>query len=425
MIFWKLLYDLVAVPLMWIGFRIAGLFNNKIKTGIRGRKSLLGNMASKVAALQGSHCVWFHSSSMGEFEQAKPIIASLKKRYPSVNIIVTFFSPSGYEHSQSYKPADVISYLPFDSPGKAKKFIEIVRPTAAVMVRYDVWPNLLWALHEAHIPTFIANATMSARSLRKLPVLLQFHRSLYNCINYILTVSDLDIRSFSSYGLHGPVLARIGDTRFDQVVTRSLDAGKRHILSDSIVTNKKVLIIAQSWEEDEKVVLPALLKLHDEMKHLLTIVVPHEPTVQHLEQLEFELEGRASFIKLSEVNDYRDEKIIIVDSVGALMQLYRYAHVAFVGGSFRQGVHNVLEPAVYSLPVVFGPKHSNSQEAVLLAQCGGGVVVEDENQLHTVLRLLLENESERKAKGNKARIFVDENTGATERFLKYLTPLLA
>jgi 3-deoxy-D-manno-octulosonic-acid transferase len=161
------------------------------------------------------------------------------------------------------------------------------------------------------------------------------------------------------------------------------------------------------------------------MPDLLTILVPHEPTVEHLEQVEYRLQGRTSFIRFSEMNQYAGEKVILVDSVGILVPLYKYAHAAYVGGSFRQGVHNVLEPAAFSLPVVFGPKHTNSQEAVALAEQGGGFVVEDEIDLYRILRTLLENESKRLDAGKKARHLVDKNLGATERFLKYLMPIIA
>jgi 3-deoxy-D-manno-octulosonic-acid transferase len=156
----------------------------------------------------------------------------------------------------------------------------------------------------------------------------------------------------------------------------------------------------------------------------LTILVPHEPTVENLEQVEYRLEGRTSFIRFSEMNDYKDEKVILIDSVGVLVPLYRYADVAFVGGSFRQGVHNVLEPAAFALPVLYGPKHTNSQEAVALVKAGGGFVVENEDQVYNILQSLLEHEPVRHEAGRRALAMVDENLGATERVMKYLLPLL-
>jgi len=291
------------------------------------------------------------------------------------------------------------------------------------MVRYDVWPNLIWALRKRNIPVMIANATMKKKSIRKTFLLRQFHRALYNCFSSILTVSDADKDSFGDFQLSHPVVATVGDTRFDQVKIRSDEAAKKHILSNKIVRGKKVFIVGQSWEADDDVVLPVLFKMQKKLPELLTIIVPHEPTVEHLEQVEQRLEGQTSFIRFSEMNQYAGEKVILVDSVGILVPLYKYAHVAYVGGSFRQGVHNVLEPAAFSLPVIFGPKHTNSQEAAALAEQGGGFVVEDEKELYRILRTLFESESKRAEAGKKARHLVDKNLGATDRFLNYLSPI--
>jgi 3-deoxy-D-manno-octulosonic-acid transferase len=421
---WKLLYNLLIVPAMWCAFQIGGFFNKKIRRGIKGRRDLLKNIEEDVKHLRGRHRLWFHSSSLGEFEQAKPIITAIKQSHPDVDIIATFFSPSGYEHSKSYKPANIISYLPFDSYRQVNKFVDIVQPTAVIMVRYDVWPNLIWALKKRNIPTMIANATMKKNSVRKLFFVKQFHRALYNCLSFILTVSDSDRLSFGDFKLSHPVVVPIGDSRFDQVRMRSDDASKKHILSDRIIKGKRIFVVGQSWDADDNVLLPVLFKIQKSMPELLTIIVPHEPTIEHLEQVEYRLEGQTSFIRFSGMNQYAGEKVILVDSVGILVPLYKYAHVAYVGGSFRQGVHNVLEPAAFSLPVLYGPKYTNSQEAVALAKHGGGFIVEDEKDLYRILRTLFENESKRIDAGKKARQLVDENLGATERFLKYLTPLL-
>lgn len=422
MIFWKILYNIIIVPIMWIGFHIAGAFNEKIRRGIAGRKNLLSTLEQRTTSLSSQTRLWFHASSLGEFEQAKPIIAELKKLYPGISIIATFFSPSGYEHSKNYKLADIISYLPFDTLRATEKFVSIIKPTAAIMVRYDTWPNVIWALKKNNIPTFIANATMKKNSTRKLPILRQFHRTLYKDFTHIFTVSENDKASFADFGITAQLVTAIGDTRFDQVMMRSIDAQKKNILPPLITAKKKILVIGQSWEEDEEIILPVVFKLQEYMPDLLTLLVPHEPTVEHLEELEYRLSGNSSFIRFSDLNEYRNERVMLIDSVGVLVPLYRYAHIAYVGGSFRQGIHNVLEPAVFSLPIVFGPKHKNSQEAIALVERKAAFVVEDEKQFYKTLKMLLENESERVCAGKNAKTFVDENVGATERFLDFLKP---
>lgn len=422
--YWQLLYNLLVIPLLWLAFHVGGFFNKKIRLGIYGRINLLKNLEHALFKLESPQRLWFHASSLGEFEQAKPIIAEIKKSYPNAVIVATFFSPSGYEHSKNYKLANIISYIPFDSFFNVKNFIDLLKPTVAIMVRYDIWPNMVWTLKKNNIPTFIANATMTNSSARKLPLVKQFHRSMYDCFSHILTVSETDRASFLEYDISIPQISAIGDTRFDQVVMRVADAELKNLLTSSVVQNKKVFIVGQCWGEDEEVLLPVVYKLQEQEKSLLTIIVPHEPTLEHLEHLEFELEDKTTFIRFSEMNNYNNEKVILIDSVGVLVALYKYAHIVYVGGSFRQGVHNVLEPAVFGVPVVFGPKHTNSQEAVELVRRGGGFVVNDEKELYRTLRTLLDNIEIRYHAGQIARLYVHENCGATERFLGYLEPYL-
>ena len=418
------LYNIIVVPLLWIVFHLGGFVNNKIKRGILGRKNLFGSLIVNIQKNHGTSRIWFHASSLGEFEQAKPIISAIKKSHPNIDIVVTFFSPSGFENSKNYKNANVISYIPFDSYRGVKKFIDIVKPSVAIMVRYDIWPNMIYGLNKKNIPVVIANATMKGNSLRMIPFFLQFHRALYNCFSYILTVSKNDQLSFQEFGTSSPIINSIGDTRFDQVMMRSQDARQKHLLSTSITNNKKIFVVGQSWAEDDDVVIPVLLKIQKNETDLLTIIVPHEPTEDHLEELESKLEGNISCIRFSELNNYANEKIILIDSIGILVALYQYADVVYIGGSFRQGIHNILEPAVFGLPVIYGPVHTNSQEAVELARLGGGFIIEDEKDLYRILRTLLENPANRTRAGQISGSYVHENCGATERFLQYIKQYL-
>jgi len=422
--FWEFTYSFALLPVLWMVLRTLGLFNAKVRRGIRGRTGLFETLASAVAGLPPGERFWFHSSSMGEFEQAKPIIAELKRQMPEVRVIVTFFSPSGYEHSRSYQLADVICYLPFDTHRSARKFLDLVRPDAAVMVRYDIWPNHIWELRRRNIPTLIANATMRRATKRRLPLVRSFHRYVYDAIDEILTVSATDIEGFQAFGLRRAALQVIGDTRFDQVSIRSAEAKKRNIIPGAILQGKKVIIVGSSWPEDEAVVLPAVLDLQAGMQNLLTIIVPHEPTLDYLENLEGSLWGKTTSIRFSSLNEYAGEPIIIVDSVGILLTLYHYADIAYVGGSFRQGVHNVLEAAVYGIPVLFGPRHRNSQEPLQLVGHGGAFVVNDSAELERTLGNLLEDDAARRAAGEHAAHFVQAHLGATTRFFEHLRPYL-
>ncbi len=423
--FWQIFYSFVVIPLLWLVLQAAGLVDRKVRRGIAGRRGLAAALAEQMRSLGPGPRVWFHASSMGEFEQAKPIIAELKRRHPGVRIITTFFSPSGYDHSRTYPLADVISYLPFDSRGGARMFLDTTVPDAAVMVRYDVWPNHIWELHRRGIPVMIANATMRSTTPRRLPLARSFHHCLYDAIDSILTVSENDLLAFDAFRLRRARLAAIGDTRYDQVTLRSAEARRKHILPERITAGEKIVVAGSTWPEDEQVLLPAVVRLCDSMEDVLLILVPHEPTVSHLEELEAAMRGRITSIRFSDLNEYAGERVIVVDSIGILLTLYAYARVAYIGGSFRQGVHNVLEAAVYGIPVLFGPRHRNSREPLHLVEQGGGFVVNTTDELHRALENLLTDETARSAAGERALKFVRSRTGATGRFLERLEPVLS
>ncbi|TAK60922.1 MAG: 3-deoxy-D-manno-octulosonic acid transferase [Bacteroidetes bacterium] len=425
MTIWETIYNAVIVPLGWMMFQILGLFKKKVRRGIEGREFLFERLESAIHKLKpDSKRVWFHSSSMGEFEQAKPIIAELKKRFPEIQVIVSFFSPSGYNPSRTYKLADVITYLPFDSKENAERFIRVVKPTAAVMVRYDVWPNHLWALKREGVPVFIANATFNDTWLKRAPVIHGFFHDVYNSIEHILTVSEHDKQGFETFGIHAPTIEAIGDTRFDQVWQRRADSKTRHLLPAQVVEGKKVFVVGSSWEQDDEVLIPAIIEFARINLDFLVILVPHEPDEHTLERIEYYLNGQIRNIRFSLMADYNGEQVILVDSVGSLMALYQYGQVAYVGGSFAQGIHNVLEPAVYGVPLLIGPKHENSQEAIELVKQGGAFIITKPDEALAYLEEFFSGESHRLTAGQVCAEFVKRNIGATGRFLARLEKVL-
>ena len=422
---WYSLYNYLVLPLLYVSLYFLGLFNDKIRRGIKARKTLFDGLNVNLKKIDRTKkIVWFHSSSMGEFEQAKPIVEKLKKE-KHVNIVVTFFSPSGYENSLKYPYADVISYLPFDTTRLAKKFVDIVKPDVVVFMRYDIWPNMILQIQKNNIPSFIVDATMRRDSNRKLPLIKNFHQKIYNGFTKILTVSEEDAKNFKSFGLDDNKVIAVGDTRFDRVYQKSLQARERKLLPEGLFNGKKVFVFGSSWESDEEVVFPALTKLLKFDKDIIVIVVPHEPTLLHLEKIEHTFITSFSTIRFSYLNNYKDERIIIIDSIGILLTLYFYADAAYVGGSFKQGIHNVLEPAVYGIPVLFGPKYHNSQEAELLLKLGGASVVNNKKEAFTKLRSLFKDENERKATGNICSNYVNANIGATALILEEISSYLS
>ncbi len=421
---WFVIYNYFFHPIFILLVKTASLFNKKIRKGLKDRKRLFEELIINLADLNRSKkTIWVHSASYGEFEQAKPIIEKLKNEF-DVNIVVTFFSPSGYDHSLHYPFADVVSYLPMDTPRKVKYFLNLVRPTVALFMRYDIWPNVIWELKKREIPSVIADATMRANSNRHFPFVKNFHNALYNSVTKILCVSEEDKKNFLKFMIPPGKIEIVGDTRFDRVYRKSLEAAQKKLFRDNFFDNKKVFVMGSSWPSDEEVIFPAAEKLLRYDPNIMIIVAPHEPTLIRLEQIENKFHNKFRTIRFSLMNSYDGERIIIIDSIGILLTLYYYAHVAYVGGSFKQGIHNVLEPAAYGAPVLFGPKIENSQEAIKLVELGAGFIVKNKKQAYRNLRTLFNDDEFRKARGKIAFEFVNKNLGATNKIINEINHLI-
>ncbi|GAB6283267.1 MAG: glycosyltransferase N-terminal domain-containing protein [Ignavibacterium sp.] len=423
---WLSLYNLFVVPILYSSFRLLGIFNSKVKEGVNGRKRLLEDLILNATKLDKTKkLIWFHSSSLGEFEQAKPIIERLKKK-SNVNILITFFSPSGYLNSKNYPYADLISYIPFDTKGNVKRFITIVNPSVAVFMRYDLWPNIIKEIHKNKIPILLVDATMRKNSPRKFFIGKSFHKSLFKMITKILTVTSDDANNFKSFDCEEEKLLVVGDTRFDRVYQKSIIAKERKLINDEILKNKKVIVAGSTWSEDEEVIIPIFQKLvkyeskESNENKLLFIIAPHEPTILHLEKLENDFNKTLRTIRFSYLNNYLNESIILIDSIGILSTLYYYANIAFIGGSFKSNVHNVLEAAVYGMPVLYGPKIFNSQEAKRLNEIGGGIIIHNQREGYRMFKTLLLNDELREKLSNVSKKFVENNLSATDKILKVI-----
>ncbi len=416
-IIFYIFYNYLVLPILYAVLRFGGLFNKKIHKGIIGRKRVYEELILNASSInKNKKLIWFHSSSLGEFEQAKPIIEQLKKE-KNVNVLITFFSPSGYENSKKYPYADLISYIPFDTKSNAEKFISITNPTLAVIMRYDVWPNIVTSLSKRNIPIYLVDATLRHNSPRKYPILKSFHKILFGYFTRILTVSASDANEFKSFDLVEDKIRAVGDTRFDRVYQRSLLARNKNLINENIIKNRKIFVAGSTWEQDEEVIFPALLKLAEMDDSIIIIIAPHEPTLLRLEKIENEFSGKLNTIRFSHLNNYSNERIIIVDSIGILLMLYTYADVAYVGGGFKQNIHNVLEAAVYGTPVLFGPKIKNSQEAIRLTEIGGGIIVNNKRQAYRNLRKLFLDNTLRNETGKISASYVQSNIGATKKIL--------
>ncbi len=413
--FWYFFYNLIILPLLTLIFYLWGFFNSKIKDGIKGRKNLFDNLKNQIKKIDGTKTtVWFHSSSLGEFEQAKPIIEKLKHNLKA-NIVVSFFSPSGYNNSVNYPYADVITYIPLDTVKNSQKFIKLIQPDKMIFMQYDYWPNMIWELKKQKIPVYIIDAKMDKQSTRKLFFIKQFHISLFSNFTKILTISEDDRKSFMDFNMEKNKIITIGDTRFDRVYSKSKKAKEKNLLSHNITYNKKIIVLGSTWSEDEKIIIPPLKKILIEIPEILIIFAPHEPKEEKIRELEHRFHNQT--IRFSNISNYNNEKIILIDSVGILSTLYYYAHIAFVGGSFKQKIHNVLEPAVYGIPVLFGPKYRNSKEAMELIEEGCGIEIKNENNMYFTVKKLLNNETKRKHIGKISENYIKQNIGVTDKII--------
>lgn len=410
------LYNLFIVYPLYFLLLALSRFNHKIKLGKVGRERLFEELILHFASVgKNKKRIWIHSSSLGEFEQAKPIVEELRKN-KNYHIMVTFFSPSGYINSKKYPYADYITYIPIDTPFNAQRFISLSHPDLAIFMRYDLWPNHINELWKKEIPILLVDATLRKDTSRKWFISRQFHSILYNKLTSILTVSGDDAVNFSSFGCKE--IKVVGDTRFDRVYDKSLKAKERNLLSDEIIKNKKIFVMGSSWQEDEEVLIPAVSKLLKYDPSVLVIIAPHEPTIEHLEKLENDFADSFSTIRFSFLNDYKNERVIIVDSIGILLTLYYYAHAAFIGGSFKSSIHNVLEAAVYGIPVMFGPKIQTSREAQELLKLNGATLLKDKFSSYKHLRKLFSDHQLRNKIGSVAAEYVLNKTGATRDIIK-------
>lgn len=422
--FWIWIYNYLIIPIFYLLLKVASLFNKKIRVALQDRKTLFTQLDNDLKKISDrKKILWFHSSSVGEFEQAKPIIEKINSD-KIFTILASFLSPSGFNAAKRYEGADLITYYPFDSTKNIKHFVDIVKPSILIYMRYDIWPNSVFELNRRKIPVVLVDATMKKNSPRKILLARSFHKFLFNKFEKILTISEEDRKGFLEIGVKPEKVEVAGDTRYDRVYQKSQTALKQKILNERIIEGKKIFVAGSTWREDEEVLFPALIKLHKYERNLISIIVPHEPSIPTLEQIEFELNKQLSTIRFSSLNQYKDEKVIIVDSVGILLTLYAYANVAFVGGGFKSNIHNVLEPAVYGIPVLFGPKYSNSQEAYNLISSNGGFSVNNRVELYRHLRKLFADENYRLQVGLNAKQFVQRNTGATEKIVRVLEEIL-
>lgn len=423
--FWQVVYNLFAVPIMFIGFYCAGCCTPKIREGIQGRKRVFAELTDQLQTARPlKKTAWFHFTSVGEFEQAKPLIEAI---HAETRIVLTYFSPSVAPNAKSYPYADAAVYLPLDTPRNAKRLIRLIEPTSIVFSKFDIWPNLVWKASQYGIPIIVVAGTLHAASKRLSRFAKLFFRSVHRHIRVHCAISEGDAARFQELCSPTHEIVVTGDTRYEQVYRRATAvASDTEFFPGQATLKHPILIAGSTYTEDEEVLLPAYQLLrqngYDEFPHL--ILVPHEPTLERIQEIRGHLDREKliylCFSELKPEVDLAAVDVLIVDRVGLLAKLYGLADIAFIGGSFRGSVHNVMEPAAMAKPVLFGPTIQNAYEASLLVERGGAKLVHTAPELADAIRAWLNDTTARETAGNIGKRLIEENLGAVDRTLVHL-----
>lgn len=388
---------------------VVSLWNPKARKWVKGRRESWKKLETFANEKRDRNPLyWFHCASLGEFEQARPLIETLKSQETCL-IAVSFFSPSGYEIRKNYPHADVVFYLPTDSVKHARRLFDLLKPTTVFFIKYEFWAHYISEAYSRQIPIFSVAAVF-----RKNQIFFKsygsFMRSVLKKFNLIFVQNQNSFELLSTLGIKSVVA---GDTRYDRVMQNSSQA-QRFALIDQFTDSKKIFICGSLWQPDLQTVCSGLKKLDDSWKIILTT---HETDEAHLSQAESYFSGE-SFIRYSKLNEQNAQsKFLLIDNVGMLMHLYGYGHMAYVGGAFKTGLHNILEPASFGIPVIFGPQHSKFPEADLFIREGVGFSITNSADFERTIQQLLNTD-------NKQKIleFMRSQCGATERILSQVNP---
>ncbi len=471
----RLLYTL-AIHLLTAGIRLASIFHPKAKQWVQGRRaqkfevrsskfevheapSSISNFKLQTPnspqtsnfKLQTPNCLWLHAASLGEFEQGRPILEAVREQHPDWRIVLTFFSPSGYEVRKNYPHADLVCYLPADTPRNAADFLDLIQPDVAIFVKYEFWANYLFELKKRGTPTLLVSALFR----EKQPFFQWyggFWRQMLGCFTHFFLQNKPSAELLQSIGFQNLTVA--GDTRVDRVLSIAAAAAENEVVAkfslpqpprwgeESLTLDPcpkgerglappptgglggAVLVVGSSWEADEAVILQAL-QLSENLNDTRLIIAPHEPSEKNVERICQQFAGAVRYSEVSRQSSIVNRhSTLVIDNVGLLNTLYRYGTVAYIGGGFGKGIHNTLEPAAWGLPVIFGPKYEKFEEARQFVARGGAFAVRSEAELAEVLRRLQDPVFYQKA-SDAVREYLEESKGATEQvvaFLKKIAP---
>ena len=394
----------LGIYLMALGVRVAALFKEKLRKMVQGHRATW----QMLRALSGKDTyVWFHAASLGEFEQGRPLMERLRREHPEKKILLTFFSPSGYEVRKNYDGADLVCYLPFDTPLNARRFVKLARPEAAFFIKYEFWRNYIEALYKRGIPCYSVSSIFRENQIFFRP----YGRGYARCLSrmtHLFVQNETSRRLLEGIGVTNVDV--VGDTRFDRVLDIR-NAAKPLPLAERFAGCWKVLVAGSSWPQDEEIIIPYFNK-HPNLK---LVLAPHVVSEEHLQAIERQLARPALRYSKATPKAVAEVDCLIIDCYGLLSSIYRYASMAYVGGGFGVGIHNVPEAAVYGIPVIIGPNNKKFREAQALLRCGGCKEIAGAADFEQLMDAWLSDKEALATAGKAAGSYIADNAGAADR----------
>ena len=402
-----MIYNIVIYFVLW-SIAIASLFNKKVRKMWRGEREAFKVLKQKVDP--NAKYIWFHAASLGEFEQGRPLMERIRKEHPQYKILLTFYSPSGYEVRKNYEGADIICYMPVDTRLNAIRFLRLVRPVMAFFIKYEFWSNFLHILKHRNIPTYSVSSIF-----REDQVFFKWYGKSYagvlKCFTRFFVQNEESKRLLESIGITDVDV--VGDTRFDRVL-QIKEAAKQLPICEAFQKDYHVFVAGSSWPPDEDI----FLRFFNAHKEWRLIIAPHVIGEDHLKQILSKIEGKkvVRYTQTS-VEEAAEADVLIIDCFGLLSSMYHYGDVAYVGGGFGVGIHNTLEAAVWDMPVIFGPNNKKFQEAQGLLKSGGGFEINTYEDFEGLMQSLMNDAEFLRQAGEKAGAFVASLSGATGKVL--------
>ncbi|HOZ75965.1 MAG TPA: glycosyltransferase N-terminal domain-containing protein [Flavobacterium sp.] len=391
---------------------IVAVFSPKMKLFVHGRRTVFATLEQKIG--REDQTIWFHAASLGEYEQGLPVIEKVKAQYPKHKIVLSFFSPSGYEVRKNNTVADVTVYLPLDSAQNAKRFLDLIHPELVFFIKYEYWPNYLLELKNRNIPTYLISGIF-----RKDQAFFKwyggFYRRALDTFNYFFVQNQSSKDLLVTLGKTNVSVS--GDTRFDRVAA-ILEQDNRLDFVTEFKQNNLTIVVGSSWPKDENLLVDYINKTKRNVKF---IIAPHNIKKEQIQELQSSISKKTVLFSEKEGKDLSDYEVLIVDTIGILTKIYSEADIAYVGGGFgNPGVHNLLEPATFGVPIVIGPNYSHFAEATALVNMQGCISISSQSTLNEAFENLIQNEDIRYEKGHICSTFVKMNKGATEVILKQI-----